>query len=328
MIEAPTQDALIERMVEARRRLEGVAHRTPVATSATLDQRVSAQVFLKCENLQRMGAFKFRGAYHFLSRLSEAERKRGVVAFSSGNHGQAVALVARLFGAPATIVMPSFAPRPKLDATREYGAEVVFYDQAGEDRQGMAERLARERDRTLVPPFDHPDIVTGQGTAAWELIEETGPLDLLLVPVGGGGLLSGSALAAKHLLPDCRVVGVEPRAGDDGVRSFKAGRLMKVENPDTIADGARTPSLGNLTFELIRRAVDDMVSVEDVELKRAMRFVWERMKLIVEPTGVLGLAALMSGAVEARGKRVGVIVSGGNVDPAQAVRWFAEVGPI
>ena len=327
MIEAPTQDALIERMVEARRRLDGVAHRTPVATSATLDQRVSAQVFLKCENLQRMGAFKFRGAYHFLSRLSEAERKRGVVAFSSGNHGQAVALVARLFGAPATIVMPSFAPRPKLDATREYGAEVVFYDQAGEDRQGMAERLARERDRTLVPPFDHPDIVTGQGTAAWELIEETGPLDLLLVPVGGGGLLSGSALAAKHLLPDCRVVGVEPRAGDDGVRSFKAGRLMKVENPDTIADGARTPSLGNLTFELIRRAVDDMVSVEDIELKRAMRFVWERMKLIVEPTGVLGLAALMSGAVEARGKRVGVIVSGGNVDPAQAVRWFAEVGP-
>jgi len=327
VIEAPTQDALIERMVEARRRLEGVAHRTPVATSATLDQRVSAQVFLKCENLQRMGAFKFRGAYHFLSRLSEAERKRGVVAFSSGNHGQAVALVARLFGAPATIVMPSFAPRPKLDATREYGAEVVFYDQAGEDRQGMAERLARERDRTLVPPFDHPDIVTGQGTAAWELIEETGPLDLLLVPVGGGGLLSGSALAAKHLLPDCRVVGVEPRAGDDGVRSFKAGRLMKVENPDTIADGARTPSLGNLTFELIRRAVDDMVSVEDVELKRAMRFVWERMKLIVEPTGVLGLAALMSGAVEARGERVGVIVSGGNVDPAQAVRWFAEVGP-
>jgi len=327
VIEAPTQDALIERMVEARRRLDGVAHRTPVATSATLDQRVSAQVFLKCENLQRMGAFKFRGAYHFLSRLSEAERKRGVVAFSSGNHGQAVALVARLFGAPATIVMPSFAPRPKLDATREYGAEVVFYDQAGEDRQGMAERLARERDRTLVPPFDHPDIVTGQGTAAWELIEETGPLDLLLVPVGGGGLLSGSALAAKHLLPDCRVVGVEPRAGDDGVRSFKAGRLMKVENPDTIADGARTPSLGNLTFELIRRAVDDMVSVEDVELKRAMRFVWERMKLIVEPTGVLGLAALMSGAVEARGKRVGVIVSGGNVDPAQAVRWFAEVGP-
>jgi len=327
MIEAPAEDALLERMAEARERLEGVAHRTPVVTSATLDQRVGAQAFLKCENLQRMGAFKFRGAYHLISRLDEDERRRGVVAFSSGNHAQAVALVARLLGAPATIVMPSFAPRPKLEATRGYGAEVVFYDQAGEDRQAMAERLARERGMTLVPPFDHLDIITGQGTAAWELIEDAGKLDVLLVPVGGGGLISGCALAAKHLAPDCRVIGVEPQAGDDGVRSFKAGRLMRVENPDTIADGARTPSLGNLTFELIRRSVTDMVAVPDIELKRAMRFVWERMKLIVEPTGVLGLAALMSGAVEARGQRVGVILSGGNVDPADAVRWFAEVGP-
>jgi len=327
MIEAPAEDALLERMAEARERLEGVAHRTPVVTSATLDQRVGAQAFLKCENLQRMGAFKFRGAYHLISRLDEDERRRGVVAFSSGNHAQAVALVARLLGAPATIVMPSFAPRPKLEATRGYGAEVVFYDQAGEDRQAMAERLARERGMTLVPPFDHLDIITGQGTAAWELIEDAGKLDVLLVPVGGGGLISGCALAAKHLAPDCRVIGVEPQAGDDGVRSFKAGRLMRVENPDTIADGARTPSLGNLTFELIRRSVTDMVSVPDIELKRTMRFVWERMKLIVEPTGVLGLAALMSGAVEARGQRVGVILSGGNVDPADAVRWFAEVGP-
>jgi len=327
MIEAPAEDALLERMAEARERLEGVAHRTPVVTSATLDQRVGAQAFLKCENLQRMGAFKFRGAYHLISRLDEDERRRGVVAFSSGNHAQAVALVARLLGAPATIVMPSFAPRPKLEATRGYGAEVVFYDQAGEDRQAMAERLARERGMTLVPPFDHLDIITGQGTAAWELIEDAGKLDVLLVPVGGGGLISGCALAAKHLAPDCRVIGVEPQAGDDGVRSFKAGRLMRVENPDTIADGARTPSLGNLTFELIRRSVTDMVSVPDIELKRTMRFVWERMKLIVEPTGVLGLAALMSGAVEASGQRVGVILSGGNVDPADAVRWFAEVGP-
>ena len=327
MIEAPAEDALLERMAEARERLEGVAHRTPVVTSATLDQRVGAQAFLKCENLQRMGAFKFRGAYHLISRLDEDERRRGVVAFSSGNHAQAVALVARLLGAPATIVMPSFAPRPKLEATRGYGAEVVFYDQAGEDRQAMAERLARERGMTLVPPFDHLDIITGQGTAAWELIEDAGKLDVLLVPVGGGGLISGCALAAKHLAPDCRVIGVEPQAGDDGVRSFKAGRLMRVENPDTIADGARTPSLGNLTFELIRRSVTDMVAVPDIELKRAMRFVWERMKLIVEPTGVLGLAALMSGAVEASGQRVGVILSGGNVDPADAVRWFAEVGP-
>ena len=327
MIEAPAEDALLERMAEARERLEGVAHRTPVVTSATLDQRVGAQAFLKCENLQRMGAFKFRGAYHLISRLDEDERRRGVVAFSSGNHAQAVALVARLLGAPATIVMPSFAPRPKLEATRGYGAEVVFYDQAGEDRQAMAERLARERGMTLVPPFDHLDIITGQGTAAWELIEDAGKLDVLLVPVGGGGLISGCALAAKHLAPDCRVIGVEPQAGDDGVRSFKAGRLMRVENPDTIADGARTPSLGNLTFELIRRSVTDMVAVPDIELKRAMRFVWERMKLIVEPTGVLGLAALMSGAVEASGQRVGVILSGGNVDPADAAGWLAEVGP-
>jgi threonine dehydratase len=327
VIEAPTKDALLERMAEARQRLEGVAHRTPVVTSATLDQRTGARVFLKCENLQRMGAFKFRGAYHLISRLTDAERRRGVVAFSSGNHAQAVALVARLMAAPATIVMPSFAPRPKLEATRGYGAEVVFYDQVGEDRQLLAERLARERGLTLVPPFDHPDIITGQGTAAWELIEDAGALDLLLVPVGGGGLLSGCALAARHLAPECRVVGVEPQAGDDGVRSFKAGRLVRVDQPDTIADGARTPSLGNLTFELIRRSVDDLIAVPDVELKRAMRFVWERMKLIVEPTGVLGLAALMSGAVEARGQRVGVILSGGNVDPADALSWFAEVGP-
>jgi threonine dehydratase len=326
MTVAPTREALLERLEEARRRLEGVAHRTPVATSATLDARVGARAFLKCENLQRMGAFKFRGAYHLISRLAPAERRRGVVAFSSGNHAQAVALVARLLDAPATIVMPSFAPRPKVEATRGYGAEVVFYDHAGEDREAMAERLARERGMTLVPPFDHPDIVTGQGTAAWELIEEVGPLDLLLVPVGGGGLIAGSALAAKHLSPGCRVIGVEPSAGDDGGRSFRSGTRVSVENPDTIADGARTPSLGVLTFELIQRWVDDLVAVPDLELKRAMCFVWERMKLIVEPTGVLGLAALMSGTVAARGKRVGVILSGGNVDPATALGWFRELG--
>jgi threonine dehydratase len=320
----PDPQAWLERMQEARRRLAGVAHRTPVATSRTLDQRVGARVFLKCENLQRMGAFKFRGAYHLISRLPEAERRRGVVAFSSGNHAQAVALVARLLGVPATIVMPSFAPRPKLEATRGYGAEVVFYDQAGEDRGAMAERLARERGLTLVPPFDHPDIITGQGSAAWELLEETGPLDLLLVPVGGGGLISGSALAASHLSPECRVVGVEPQAGDDGVRSFRAGTLVRIAPPETIADGARTKSLGTLTFELIRRLVSDLVAVPDAELVGAMRFVWERMKLIVEPTGVLGLAALTSGTVAAPGARVGVILSGGNVDPVEALRWFRD----
>jgi threo-3-hydroxy-L-aspartate ammonia-lyase len=318
----PSAEALLERLEGARRVLRGVAHRTPVASSATLERRLGARVFFKCENLQRMGAFKFRGAYHLVSRLPEAERKRGLVAFSSGNHAQAVALVARLFGVPATIVMPSFAPLPKLEATRGYGAEVLFYDRMGEAREALAERLARERGLALVPPFDHPDILTGQGTAAHELIEETGPLDLLLVPVGGGGLLSGSALAAKHLAPGCRVVGVEPEGGDDGVRSFRAGHRVRVEHPETIADGARTPSLGALTFELIRRSVDDLVAVPDVELIRAMRWMWERMKLIVEPTGVLGLAALMSGAVDARGLRVGIIVSGGNVDPGLALSWF------
>jgi threo-3-hydroxy-L-aspartate ammonia-lyase len=324
---APTRDDLIERLAGARRVLEGVAHRTPVATSETLDRRVGAQVFLKCENLQRMGAFKFRGAWHFISKLADGERARGVVAFSSGNHAQAVALVARLRGIPATIVMPSFASRPKLEATRGYGAEVLFYDEAGEEREAMAERLARERGRTLVPPFDHPDILTGQGTAAWELIEETGALDLLVVPVGGGGLISGCALAAARLSPGCRVIGVEPAGGDDGVQSFRSGQRVTIEHADTIADGARTPSLGRLTFEIIRATVHDLVAVPDVELKRAMRFAWERMKLIVEPTGVLGLAALMSGVVMARGLRVGVILSGGNVDPADALRWLSEVGP-
>ncbi len=314
-------------MAGARSRLAGVAHRTPVATSQTLDAQVGARVFLKCENLQRMGAFKFRGAYHLISKLDAGERRRGVVTFSSGNHAQAVALVARLFEIPAVVVMPSFAPRPKLEATRGYGAEVAFHDLAGEDREAMVHRLARERGLAVVPPFDHPDTLTGQGTAAWELIEDVGPLDVLLVPVGGGGLLSGSALAAKHLAPACRVIGVEPAGGDDGVRSFRAGRLIEIERADTIADGARTRSLGRLTFDVIRRLVDDLISVPDVELVRAMHFVWTRMKLIVEPTGVLGLAALMSGAVEAHGRRVGVILSGGNVDPELGLSWLAELKP-
>jgi threonine dehydratase len=324
---APSHEALVARLHEARDILGGVAHRTPVMTSATLDRRTNAQVFLKCENLQRMGAFKFRGAYHLISRLPEDARRSGVIAFSSGNHAQAVALVARLFGIPATIVMPSYAPAPKLEATRAYGAEVVFYDQLGETREALAERLARERGLTLVPPFDHPDIVTGQGTATLELIEDAGPLDALLVPVGGGGLISGSALAAKHRLPECRVIGVEPEAGDDGVRSFRSGVLQRVEEPRTIADGARTPSLGPLTFALIRRYVDDLRSVPDAALVDAMRLVWERMKLVVEPTGMLGLAALLRGDLGLEGRRVGVIVSGGNVDPAQALLWMRDGAP-
>jgi len=318
----PAHETLVTALLDARTRLAGVAHRTPVMTSRTLDALTGACVFLKCENLQRMGAFKFRGAWNLISRLAEPQRRRGVVAYSSGNHAQAVALVARLHGVPATIVMPSFAPALKIEATRGYGAEVVFYDTAGEGREAMAERLARERGLTRVPPFDHPDIVAGQGTAAAELFEDASPLDLLLVPVGGGGLLSGSGVAARHLAPACRVVGVEPENGDDGVQSFRAGRLLTIEPRSTIADGARTPSLGSLTFELVRRYASDMTTVPDAELIRAMRFVWERMKLVIEPTGALGLAALMSGAVRAPGQRVGVIVSGGNVDLLQALEWF------
>jgi threonine dehydratase len=328
---------LTARLLEARAALEGVAHRTPIATSHTLDQRAGANLYLKCENLQRAGAFKFRGAWHAISRLPEEVRRRGVIAYSSGNHAQAVALVARLHGIPATIVMPAAAPALKLAATRGYGAEVVLYGppaagpagaaarvRAGgsEDRVAIAERIALERGLALVPPFDHPDVIAGQGTAAFELIEEAGSLDALLVPVGGGGLISGSALAARHLSRGCRVIGVEPEGGDDGVRSFRSGRLERVENPRTIADGARTPALGRITFPLIRRLVSEMIAVPDVALVEAMRFVWERMKLIVEPTGVLGLAALTSGRVRLPGMRVGVILSGGNLDPVEAAAWL------
>jgi len=315
---------LLPELLAARRRLEGVAHRTPVFRSTALDDEVGAKVFLKCESFQRMGAFKFRGAWNFISQISEARRAAGVVAFSSGNHAQAVALVARMHGIPATIVMPSFAPRPKLEATKGYGAELVFYDQLGEGREALAERLARESGRTLVPPFDHPHIVAGQGSAAAELFEDVGPLDLLLVPLGGGGLLSGSALAARHAAPNCRVIGVEPEAGDDGARSFRADRLLRAEAGETIADGARTPALGELTFELIRRYVSDIVTVPDAALIEAMRFAWERMKLVIEPTGALGLAALRLGRVPARGSSVGVIVSGGNVDLSRLRGWLAR----
>jgi threonine dehydratase len=328
--EAPggdSRDGMLARLLDARRRVSGIAHRTPVATSQTLDALLGARVFLKCENLQRMGAFKFRGAWNLISRLRGEAKDRGVVAYSSGNHAQAVALAAKLLGIPAAIVMPGVAPAAKLEATRGYGAEVLFYDRTpggvpGEGREAMAARIAAERGMTLVPPFDHPDIVAGQGTAAYELIEDAGPLDMLMVPVGGGGLIAGSALAARHLSPGCRVIGVEPEAGDDGCRSFRSGRIERVEQPRTIADGARTPSLGALTFEIIRRDVADMTSVPDAELIRAMRLVWERMKLIVEPTGVLGLAALLAGRVPCAGKRVGVILSGGNLDLAQALEWF------
>ena len=301
-------------VARAQERIKGVAHRTPVLTSATIDERTGAKVFFKPENLQRMGAFKIRGGYNALAQLSADEKKRGVVAFSSGNHAQAVALAGKLLGVPATIVMPTNAPKVKLEATRGYGAEVVMYDASNEDRQKIAEKLASERGLTVIPPFDHPHILAGQGTAAKELIEDAGPLDVLLVPCGGGGLLSGCAIAAKHLSPNCRVIGVEPAAGDDGQRAFRAGKLVTIGLPDTIADGARTMSLGKITFSLIQKHVDDMLTVTDAELLKSMFFLWERMKIVVEPTGALAAAALLEKKIDARGKRVGVVLSGGNVD--------------
>jgi threonine dehydratase len=261
-----------------------------------------------------MGAFKFRGAYNALSQLSADEKRRGVIAHSSGNHAQAIALSGRMLGVPATIVMPLDAPKVKLDATRGYGAEVVTYDPQTESREELAKRIGAERGLTLVPPYDHPHIVAGQGTAAKELIEDAGPLDLLLAPCGGGGLLSGCAIAAKHLNPDCRVIGVEPAAGDDATRSFRSKTLHSVRNPDTIADGARTPSLGRITFPLVLANVDDMLTVTDDELLKSMFFLWERMKMLVEPTGALAACALLERKLEAKGKRVGVVISGGNVD--------------
>ncbi len=309
-----------EDVARAHARIAAHTIRTPVLTSSTIDARSGAQVFFKCENFQRMGAFKFRGALNTLSQLSAEEARRGVIIYSSGNHAQAVALAGRLLGIRATIVMPADAPRVKLEATRGYGAAVVSYDPASASRETIARRLAAERGLTVIPPFDDPRVIAGQGTAAKELFEDTGPLDLLLVPCGGGGLLSGCALAARALAPQCRVVGVEPAAGDDALRSFRSGRLQRVQNPDTIADGARTESLGQLTFAIVRALVADMTSVDDAALLRAMFFLWERMKVVVEPTGALGACALLEGKVEARGQRVGVLLSGGNVDLVWAAR--------
>ena len=308
----------------AAARLEGVAHRTPVATSREFNARAGCEAYFKCENLQRMGAFKFRGAYNALSRLDAAARKRGVVAFSSGNHAQAVALAGQLLSIPATIVMPADAPAVKVAATRGYGAEVVLYDRArGEDREEVARRIAREKGATVVPPFDHADIIAGQGTAVKELIEDVGALDYLVVPCGGAGLLTGSAIAAHQLSPGIRVVGVEPEAGDDAARSLRTRTLQRVDNPQTIADGARTSSLGEITFPLVLRHVHDIVTVSDAQLVDAMRFLWERMKLVVEPTGALAAAGILAGAVDVRDARVGVVLSGGNVDLRAAAALFA-----
>ena len=297
----------------AHERIKPHARRTPVMTSRQVDELTGARVFFKCENLQRMGAFKFRGAYNALSRLSPDEKRRGVLAFSSGNHAQAVALAGTLLGIKTTIVMPEDAPRVKLEATRGYGGEVVTY-RKGENREEVSKKLSQERALTLIPPFDHPHIVAGQGTAAKELIEDAGTLDVLLVPCGGGGLVSGCSIAARQLSPDCRVIGVEPAAGDDATRSFKEKRLVKIEVPDTIADGARTTSLGAITFPLVLKYVSDMLTVKDEELLRTMFWLWERMKIVVEPTGALAACAVLQRKIELHKLRVGVVLSGGNVD--------------
>jgi threonine dehydratase len=303
-------------VLAAAQRLDGVAHRTPVVTSHTLDERTGARVFLKCENLQRMGAFKFRGAYNRIAALDETARARGVVAFSSGNHAQGVALAARLLGAPATIVMPEDAPQSKLAATRGYGAEVVLYDRRTMNRGAIADGLARERGATLVPPYDDPYVIAGQGTCALELCGDV-ELDALLVPVGGGGLLSGCALAATSLAPGIALYGVEPEAGDDFAQSFARGERVEIAVPETIADGQQTTMPGALTFPIVRRLCADILTVSDDEIRATMRLVFERLKLVVEPSGACALAALLFGKVDLRGKRVGVVLSGGNVDAAR-----------
>ncbi len=307
----------------AGRWLAGVAHKTPVLTSKTVNTLVKSEVFFKCENFQRTGSFKFRGAYNALSQLSDAQKRQGVLAYSSGNHAQAIALSGQLLGIPTTIVMPDDAPSVKQAATRGYGAEVLLYNRVEMTREDLAQKLIDERQLTFIPPFDHPHVIAGQGTTAKELIDEVGQLDLLLVCCGGGGLLSGCAIATKKLSPECRVIGVEPERADDATRSFHTKTLHTVHNPDTVADGARTPSLGKITFPLVLHYVDDMVTVSESAIRRTMFFLWERMKIVVEPTGVLAAAALLEGVVTAPNARIGVIISGGNVDLKQVGQIFA-----
>jgi threonine dehydratase len=320
MLQLPTY----EDVSAAARRLQGHAHRTPVLRSSTADLRLKAELFFKCENLQRMGAFKFRGAFNALAKFDAAQRQGGVITFSSGNHAQAIALSARLLGIPAVIVMPLDAPQAKMEATRGYGAQVITYDRYTQDREALTAALAAERGMTLIPPYDHPDVIAGQGTAARELLEETGGLDALLVPLGGGGLLSGCALAARALSPDCKVYGVEPEAGDDGRQSLRKGEIVHIATPQTLADGAQTQHLGRYTFGVIRRDVDDIVTATDAQLVEAMRFFAERMKMVVEPTGCLAFAGACHAGLQLEGKRVGVILSGGNVDLVRYAQLIAS----
>lgn len=307
-------------VARAAERIAGAAHRTPVLTSRTADARTGARLFFKAENLQRAGAFKFRGAYNAISALPEAVRSRGVIAYSSGNHAQAMALASQILGVPAIIVMPHDAPAMKVAATRGYGAEVVIYDRYAQDREALGRAIAEERGLTLIPPYDHPDVIAGQGTLALELIEETGPLDILVACLGGGGQLAGCALAAAERSPGCKVYGVEPEAGNDGQRSFREGTIVRIPVPQTLADGAQTTHLGAHTFPIIRERVADVLTVSDAQLVETMRFFAERMKIVVEPTGCLAAAAVLNGLVDVADKRVGVVISGGNIDLAAFAR--------
>ncbi|GAB2459595.1 threo-3-hydroxy-L-aspartate ammonia-lyase [Comamonas humi] len=310
----------------AARRLDGVAHRTPVMRSRQLDASTGTQWFFKCENLQRMGAFKFRGGYNSLAQFTPEQRRRGVLAFSSGNHAQAIALSARLLDIPAAIVMPSDAPAAKIEATRGYGAEVITYDRFTEDREATSQRIAAERGMTLIPPYNHPHVIAGQGTAALELLQDVPDLDYFFVCLGGGGLLSGSLLAARALAPQCKVYGVEPQAGNDAQQSLRRGEIVKIATPATIADGAQTQAIGNLTFAIIRQGVTDIVTATDAQLVDSMRFYAERMKLVVEPTGALSLAGARHSGVDLHGARVGILISGGNVDLARYAQLLAHGG--
>ena len=310
-------------VVKAAERIAGIANRTPVLTSRTVNEEFGAEVYFKAENLQRMGAFKFRGACNALARFTPEQRRAGVVAFSSGNHAQAIALAARLLGMPATIVMPKDAPAAKVAATRGYGGNVVLYDRYTEDREQIGRDLAARHGYTLIPPYDHPDVIAGQGTAAKELFEEVGPLDAFFVCLGGGGLLAGSALSTRALAPDCTLYGVEPEAGNDGQQSFRSGAIVHIDTPQTIADGAQTQHLGQLTFPIIRRDVDDILTATDEELVQCMRFFAERMKIVVEPTGCLGFAAARRMKDQLKGKKVGILISGGNVDLARLAGFLA-----
>ncbi|ENT3300507.1 threo-3-hydroxy-L-aspartate ammonia-lyase [Acinetobacter baumannii] len=312
-----------EDVAAAAERIKDFINKTPVLTSRTVNNEFKAEVFFKCENFQRVGAFKFRGAMNALLQFNETQKKAGVVAFSSGNHAQAIALSSKILGIPATIIMPKDAPAAKMAATREYGGNIVEFDRYTEDREKIGKEIAEKNGLTLIPSYDHPHVIAGQGTAAKELFEEVGDLDYLFVCLGGGGLLAGSALSARQLSPNCKIYGVEPALGNDGQMSFRKGEIVHIDTPPTIADGAQTQYLGKLTFPIIQQKVDDILTVTDEELINAMKFFAERMKMVVEPTGCLGFAAARNLKDELKGKHIGIIISGGNVDISKYAEFLS-----